>query len=56
MIPYMKEVLWVGIGLNISILIQSIAYDSTMGITVALLSISSCGLGLWINKQGKKDD
>jgi hypothetical protein len=56
MIPYMKEILWVCIGLNISILVQSIAHNSTMGIAVALLSMSACGLSLWINKRRAEDD
>jgi len=56
MIPYIRETLWVCIGLNISILVQSVAYDSTMGIAVALLSMSACGLSLWINKQRAEDD
>jgi hypothetical protein len=49
----MRDICLVGIGLNISFLIQSAAFGSGMGVAVSVLSMVSLGLALYINKTVK---
>ena len=49
----MRDICLVGIGLNISFLIQSATFGSAMGVAVSALSMASLGLALYINKTVK---
>ena len=51
--PYMKEILLVALGLNISILILSITTGNWTGIGLASASGLMCALGLY---SGNSDD
>tara|TARA_B100002051_G_C16609192_1_gene572234 strand:- start:69 stop:230 length:162 start_codon:yes stop_codon:yes gene_type:complete len=52
----MRDLCLVGIGLNISFLIQSVYLDSGMGMMVSVLSMTSLGLAIYMNKIIKERD
>jgi len=55
-IPYMKEILLVCIGLNISFFFSSLALDNSPGVMLSLASGAMCAFGLWFNGRASDDD
>jgi|TARA_Y100000310_G_C20526528_1_gene736335 hypothetical protein len=55
-VPYMREILFICIGLNTSFFFSSISMENSTGMWLALASGSMCVLGLVFNEKLNRDD
>jgi len=55
-IPYIREILLVSLGLNISFFFLSLATNNSTSMLLALASGAMCGWGLWFTGQENTDD
>jgi hypothetical protein len=55
-IPYLKELLLVSLGLNLSFFSLSVAMGSTGGAVLALGSGAMCVFGIWFYNGQEEDD
>ena len=54
-IPYMREVILICIGLNLSFFAISVGSDNDASMWLALASGSMCGFGLWADNRWNRN-
>ena len=55
-IPYIKEILLVCIGLNISHFTLSVAMENASGMWLAIACTALCGFGLWFKSREEEKE